>query len=185
MAKRWQKQTAKLNPNHNWQAKAGYQIFVADRGAVRLNFPQGWVVKPADDCIKFHDREPPDETCGLAVSYLRLPSGVDWSQLPLAELSRPAIAKDRRKLRNDGTIHRHPRTDVAIAWTESTFMDPKERRPAVAFLALVRGLNIQALLTFEVWAVDRERFFPVWEEVLHSVQVGLLIKDPTVGEVFH
>jgi hypothetical protein len=185
MAKKWQKQTLKLNPKHNWQARAGYQIFVADRGAVRFNVPQGWVVKPADDCIKFHDLEPPDDNCVLAVSYLRLPPGVDWSQLPLDNLIQPVIAEDRRKLRNNGILHRHPRTDVEIAWTESTFIDPKERRAAIAYLALVRGLNVQALLTFDVWAEDRERFLPVWEEVLRSVQVGLLIKDPTLGEVFH
>ncbi len=43
MAK-WEQQTYKIPKNHNWHAKPGYNVFVADRGAVRFSIPSGWKV---------------------------------------------------------------------------------------------------------------------------------------------
>jgi hypothetical protein len=62
---------------------AGCNVFVADRGAVKFDFPREWVIAPGDDSINLHDKAPPDDDCVLAVSYLRLPP-IDWSGLPLA-----------------------------------------------------------------------------------------------------
>lgn len=185
MAQKWQQKSLKLKPNHTWKAKPGYRIFVADRGAVRLDFPESWVVKPADDCIRFHDAEPPNDTCVLGVSYLRLPPDVDWSALPLAELLKQVSKGGKRKLRNSGQIHHHPRRDLEVAWIEATFIDPKEEREAVACIALARGFNLQSLLTFDYWVEDRARLHPIWKEVLGSLQLGLTIQDPTRGEVLH
>ena len=56
MAK-WKKDKIKLRKNHTWQGKPGYKIFVADKGAVRFNYPQTWVVEPASDCIKMPSDE--------------------------------------------------------------------------------------------------------------------------------
>jgi hypothetical protein len=185
MAQKWQQKSLGLKPNHTWKAKPGYRIFVADRGAVRLDFPENWVVKPAADCIRFHDAEPPNDTCVLGVSYLRLPPDVDWSALPLAELLQQALNGGKRKLRRNGQIHHLPRRDIEVAWIESTFTDPVEKREAFSCIALARGFNLQSLLTFDYWVEDRARLYPIWQEVLSSVQLGLSIKDPTVGETLH
>jgi hypothetical protein len=185
MAKKWHKQTLQLKDNHTWKAKPGYRIFVADRGVVRFNFPEKWVVKPDKDCIKFHDAEPPDESCVLAFSYLRLPPNIDWRALPLADLLKGSIKGDPRKLRSTGKVNQTPRTDLEVAWLESTFIDPEEKREAISYIALARGFNLQSLLTFDYWPEDRVRLLPVWQEVLRSVQLGGYIKDPTIGEIHH
>jgi len=92
----WEKETLKLKKNHGWKGKDGYRIFVADRGAIRFNFPQDWIVAPGDDSINFHDKQPPDDDCRLAVSCMRLPA-IDWTARSLASkrtynMKRPADA---------------------------------------------------------------------------------------------
>lgn len=72
---KWKRQTLKLKENHGWRAKPGYKIFVADRGAVRFDIPQEWIMDPGKDSIKFHDRTPPDDDCLLQVSVLHLSPG--------------------------------------------------------------------------------------------------------------
>jgi hypothetical protein len=185
MAKQWQKSQLQLKANHNWRATPGYKIFVADRGAIKLDYPQKWIVKPAEDCIKFHDAEPPDDNCVLAVSYLRLPPDIDWRELPLAHLLADVVNDDRRNLQHDGRVFKLNRQDIEVAWTESDFIDPVENRAAVACIGLARGYNLQSLLTCDYWADQRQVFRPVWLNVLRSVQLGLTIKDPTVGQVLH
>ena len=92
---RWEKQTLKLTEPHGWHAKAGYNVFVADRGAVRFDIPQAWLVKPDSKTIKFHDREPPDDDCTLALTVMRLPPA-DWSGMPVAGLVASLVEADRR-----------------------------------------------------------------------------------------
>jgi hypothetical protein len=180
----WTKETLGLGIDHTWRAPDGYNIFVADKGAVRLNYPHGWIVKPDSDSIKFYDREPPDDDCRLAVSYIRLPP-IDWSDLPLSRLVDAAIQGDSR-----GITHRSDFIDVVrpgleICWVELTFFDKTLKRTAHSRLCIGRGSNIQSLLTFEFWPEDREKFDPAWNEVIRSLDLGLHIEDPTKGEVIH
>ena len=59
MAK-WDKRTIKLNHAHGWHSRPGFKIFVADRGAVRFDFPDDWLVIPEENgTIKFHDKPTP------------------------------------------------------------------------------------------------------------------------------
>jgi hypothetical protein len=183
MAK-WKRQTHKLKDKHGWRGKPGYKIFVADRGAVRFNFPENWTVIPDPDSIKLYDRQPPDDTCRLAVSYMRLPP-VDWSGLPLARLVEVAIEGDERGTVEKGPIVEVQRPDLELAWTEVSFIDPTERREARSRLCLGRAANIQSLITFDFWPEDVARHDPVWEEVLRSLQLGRYVSDPTVGDVVH
>src|SRR5207247_11148571 len=86
---RWERRKDSRPENHGWTAPESYNVFVADRGALRLNFPDGWIVKPGEASICFHDREPPEDRCCIEVSYLRL-QPIDWSGLPLPELLKSA-----------------------------------------------------------------------------------------------
>jgi hypothetical protein len=181
---RWEKQTLQLGAGHTWKAAPGYKVFVADRGAVRFNFPQGWVVVPASDCIELYDKQPPEDDCRLAVSYLRLPP-LDWSGLPLAELITTAAEGDRRKLLSRSDIVSVPRPDLELAWTEVRFMDSQENREACSRLAIARGANLQALITFDFWVDEASGLEPVWSEVLRSVELGRYVDDPTIGDVLH
>ena len=64
----WLKEKYKLKKNHNWKAPDGYRIFVADRGAVRFNIPDGWIVEPDADCVvnRVGDRGRRRHRCDLA-----------------------------------------------------------------------------------------------------------------------
>jgi hypothetical protein len=97
------KDEIKLRRKHTWKATPGCRIFVADRGAVRFDIPQDWVVVPDSDCIKLHDKAPPDDDCVLAVSYMRLPP-IDWSELRLASLVEVANEGDTRPIYDFGAI---------------------------------------------------------------------------------
>ncbi len=66
------------------------------RGAVRFDFPQGWIMEPGTPSFKFYDGAPPDDI-RLEVSYNQLPP-VDWSKLPLSELLESVVTDDYRKL---------------------------------------------------------------------------------------
>lgn len=176
----WVKETLKLKKSHSWKSKPGYRIFVADRGAVRFDFPQDWILKPASDCIKLHDVEPPDDTCTLAVSYIRLPP-IDWSGLPLSQLVRTVVEDDEREVLSKGEVVEVKRPDLEISWAEVCFIDPGENREAFSRICLGRGSGIQSLITFDFWPEDRTRLEPVWDEVLASLQLGLHIEDPTAG----
>ena len=48
----WEKRTFKLPEHHGWTATEGFNVFIADRGAVRLNYPQDWVIKPQLRTVK-------------------------------------------------------------------------------------------------------------------------------------
>ena len=183
MAK-WNKQTLKLKKNHTWTARPGYRIFVADQGAVRFDIPQDWVIIPDSDSIKFHDRQPPDDDCALACSYMRLPP-IDWSGLPLSQLVQQIVDGDTRGITSQGEMHNLQRPDLEIAWTEVIFIDPTERRQARSRILLGRGSNIQPLITFDFWEEDAARLSPVWDEVIRSLELGLEIKDPTRGHTLH
>lgn len=183
MAK-WKKQIFKLKENHGWKAKPGYNIFVADQGAVRFNFPQEWIMIPGSNSITFHDQQPPDDNCRLEVSIMYLPP-IDWSGLPLSQLIPEVIRGDHRNIISQGNIHYVQRDDLELAWTEVVFIDPTELREARSRICLARGSNIQPLITMDFWTEDRDWVSPVWDEVLRSLELGSHVKDPTRGPILH
>jgi hypothetical protein len=61
----WKKRVYKLDANHKWKSKPGYQIFVADWGAVRFDFPTGWIPVPVEISIRLCDKQPPDNDAAL------------------------------------------------------------------------------------------------------------------------
>ena len=180
MAK-WKKEIYKLKDKHRWEAKPGYKIFVANRGAVRFDFPQDWVIHPDAQSIKLHDREPPDDDCRLEVSFNLLPP-IDWSGLPLPQLLRDSLKGDERDLVPVGEVVNINRRDLRLAWAEYSFTDPIENRPAYTRVLLGIGGNVQCLITFDFWADDAPRLAPVWDEVVRSLKLGVPIQDPTTGE---
>jgi hypothetical protein len=184
MAKqKWDKRTLKLPEKHGWHARPGTKIFVADRGAVRLDFPDTWVVIPDPDSIKFHDKTPPDDDCTLALSVMRLPPDVDWSGLRLGTLVGHLIEKDSREITSRGEVVEITRLQLELAWAEVRFTDPtQENRPARSRICLARNANVQPLITFDFWEDDAARFTPVWDDILRSLRVGEPILDPRLGQ---
>ncbi|HEV2295561.1 MAG TPA: hypothetical protein VGR35_17060 [Tepidisphaeraceae bacterium] len=182
----WTKTTIPLPADHGWSAAPGYQVFVADRGAVQLQFPEGWVVLPEEGgTIAFHDRQPPDDDCVLRVSIMRLPPEIfDFAelerQLPLDGLVRQLLSQDKRpEAALDQEIRSVQRPDLSLAWGEVRFTDPAQQRPARSRMCLARGRGIQPLITMDFWESDLARVSPVWDQVLRSLRVGVIIGDIT------
>ena len=184
--KLYRRETISIPSKTNWKAKPGCKIFVADRGAVRFEFPREWWVKGDPDSIKFRDRKPPHDDCVLAVSYLRLPPA-DWQALPLSDLIAHATEKstERRGIHAWGEIVADRRIDLELAWRQGFYTDAKEDREAATRLCLARRNCVQALLTMDCWASELERFVPVWDHVLASLELDEPFTDPWVGPRVH
>lgn len=175
MAKRkWQKETYKLPKNHGWTARPGYNIFVADRGAVRFNIPEAWVIKPTEGgSIKFHDREPPDDDCLLEMSLIRVHPDIDLTGAPLNTFVVDMVKDDPRGVRWCGEVFEVRRPPLEVAWTQGHFEDEtQEGRPARCRWLLARSANIVPFITMDYWVDDAPRFEPVWDEVLASLRVA-------------
>ena len=161
----------------------GYKIFVADRGAVRFDFPEDWLIIPGDDSIKFHDKQPPDDDCTLAMSVIRLPPG-DWSGLKLSFLVGKIVEDDPRDATLVGEVVDVHRTDLDLAWAEVSFIDPNEKRPARSRTCLARASNVQTLITFDYWEDHAPQLVPIWDEILSSLRVAEPILDPRMGQPY-
>jgi hypothetical protein len=174
----------RLKDNHTWNAPEGYKILVVERGLVSFNFPESWLLVKMQP-VEIHDGEPPDDNARLMMSFWRLPPGVDWAGLPLAPMLVQSVEEKEgeREILSTSEVYRPPRTDLEMVWLEQGFMDPEEHREAFSRIAIARGWDVQALVTFDFWATDRARFAPVWDECMRSLQLGRKIEDPTKGAV--
>jgi hypothetical protein len=165
---------------HGWLARPGHKIFVADRGAVRFDFPQNWVVSPGAHSIAFHDRTPPDDDCRLELSFVRLPP-VDWSGLPVAGLVEAAVGGDERTRDSWAPPHDVSRGDMEMAWRERRFLDLATGQPARSRICVARQPPIQSLLTFDFWESDLSTCERAWQTVIETLELGVYIADPQQG----
>lgn len=172
----WEKVTRPMPSGHQWKCSAGHNLFIADRGAVRFEFPEKWITKPdAEGTIGLHDRTPPDDDCALRVSILRLPpvAAVELDRaLPLDGLVQASVARDGRGTQWDGVLHRVTRPDVQIVWAHMTFTDPESKRAARSRLCLSRARGIQPLITMDYWDDQAKVYEPVWDHVIKTLRVA-------------
>jgi hypothetical protein len=169
----------KLKEGHTWRCKPGYKIFVLGQGALRFDVPRDWVVQPDERSVKLYDRQPPDDNCRLEVSLLRH-SQIDWTGLPLDQLILNAVAEKPGEAIPE--IRRQSRPGIELVWVEKAFIDPQLGNPARTRIALVRGTHAHAVITLDFWEADAGRVVPVWDEVIGSMDLGLQVRDPTLGE---
>ena len=172
----------RLRSRHGWRARSGCKIFVADRGAVRFDYPQDWVVSPDDDSVKLYDKEPPDDDSRLAVSYVRL-LPIDWSGLPVAALVEAGMGGDKRPIDTWGPIREARRGDLELAWREMSYLDSAEKREARSRMCIARRSTLQCLITFDFWAADLDECGAAWETVLETLELGEFVADPRRGPV--
>jgi hypothetical protein len=168
-----------LRRDHTWRARPGCRIFVADRGALRFDYPDTWVVQPDATSVSFFDRDPPDDECRLTVSIQQLPP-VDWSSLAVASLL-TAVVPGGVGEGAPGPVHVTQRGDLELAWRDLRSMDDASARQACSRTCLARGGEVQALLTFDFWVDDLERCDRVWRVVLDTLELGRTVADPTRG----
>ena len=171
----WKSRVVDLPHDHGWSAKPGNSIFVANRGAVRFEYPSGWVITPDGDSICLHDAAAPDDNMRLQVSVLRLgPDGssMDWSAMPsLADMmENTVLADDARRRTREGPMLGASRRNLEYLWLEMDFEDPAGKRKAHSRACLARGGNVQAFITMEYWPEDRRVAAKVWNDMLESLK---------------
>jgi hypothetical protein len=178
------KETFPLAASHRWKAAPGYNILVADAGAVRFEYPHGWVVRPQPNGnLQVHDREPPADECRITMTVFRLPplgKGASWEDLPLDQLMHSITVerarkkqrkKDRgRKQLSDAVLVKRP--DLSYAWCESSWPDPENGRTVFCRQVLARARGVQPLITFDYYASRADDFRPVWEHLVASLRLG-------------
>jgi hypothetical protein len=178
----WEKEELKLRSGHGWRARPGHRIFVIDRGAMRFDYPQEWIVIPGERSVALHDQAPPNDEIRLEVSYLRLPS-IDWSGLSLASLVEAGMDGEDRSIHTRGPISEIRRDDLELAWREIGFVDSAEKRDARSRLCIARRSNLQCLITFDFWATDLPRCDTVWNTIVATLQMGERVAEPERGPI--
>lgn len=177
---KWIKETLELDQNHGWQSREGYNVFVAGRGAVRLDVPRGWKMEMDETSVKFTDEDPPDDNCRLEVSYNHIPQA-NWKDLPLKGIVKKLIREDTRDILEVGDVVKLSRQTAQIVWGELKFLDSNENREAYSRICVGLGSGIQCLVTFDYWVDDAEKLMPIWDVALESLTLGMYIQDPRTG----
>ena len=168
-----------LKKDHQWTATAGFRIAALDRGAIRFEFAQDWICIPDEDSVKFYDSEPPADNCRLAVSRQSFSDGAD--RLSLDDLVIAITRDDPRGLRRTTELNHVRRPAMELVWLEFQFTDPTLKYEARTRFCLARGAGVYALVTFDFWQEDHEKFIPLWDHVLETLTLGEFILDPTSG----
>jgi hypothetical protein len=177
MAK-WHGETYKLPKDLKWPVRRGYKSFVADRGTVRFDIPDDWVIEPGDNSIKFLDKPSPDDTCTLEMSVFHLRPGPDWTKLPLVQLLTDVTKDSNFEVLSRREPVYQRRGDLEIVWLETRYVEPEEHREARSRTCMARRGLIQPLFTFAFWPEDARRVLPAWNELLRSLRLGEYVAFP-------
>lgn len=173
----------RLKKNHGWKSEPGCSIFVADRGAVRFDILQGWVIEPGEKTsVKVMDRKSPDDDCTLEMTIFYLRDDIDWSGLPVARMVNEVAPEDPENPVE--VLERLPteefaRDGMTVAWNGKRYIDADERREACSRLLVARKWNIQPLITFAYWADAAPRAERAWKILLKTLVLGDYVEDPT------
>ena len=179
MAK-WQTQSMKMAKNHVWKSSPGYKILVLDRGAARIDIPEGWDVSPGENCLEVRDKPGDEGRCLIQITVFPQMQGVDFSTLPLLPLFEQVTGGDEMDIIVRGQVFQERRKDLEIVWRETRYIDPEEKREACTRNCFCRRVGIHVLISFSNWPEDVEEFPPAWEAVLRSLRVGEFV-DPKTG----
>jgi hypothetical protein len=174
-----------LPENHGWRSKPGYQIFVANRGEVRFDYPEHWIIDSRPP-ITLRDHEPPEDRCRLRLLIYRPAPNRKKPAAPIQQVLEDLMDVARAENSDDdpgyplgrGDVTVVQREDLELAWRQSRFFDPYKERETLSRSCAARASGVLPLLTFDFPADDRSRFDPIWNEILTSLQVGHYIEDP-------
>jgi len=153
---------------------------VLDRGLVRFDFPSNWIVEPDEGAVHLHDRPPSVESCDLGASIFRVPAE-HVRELSLDDALRDSLGNDRTPYQQS-EIHHIVRGDLEIAWLEQRYNDAEYKRDARFRVALARG-PVLCLISMNYWSNRAPGLERVWDEVLRTLVMGVMVADPTSSPV--
>lgn len=179
------RQTFRLPDRHRWKAKEGNQIFVANKGDVRFEFPGGWVLDQTSGgegkSVGFYDGRPPNDNIRLEVSVIPILDPRAF-QAPLADVLDGSIEDIGENFkRSEAFAMKLPRHDVALMDLE--YIDPVEKRLAHSLFCLARVGGVHALNSIDYWPEDSKTALAAWEDVLGTLRLGDYLEHPLFGPV--
>jgi len=74
------------------------------------------------------------------------------------------------------------RGDLEIAWLEQRYNDAEYKRDARFRVALARG-PVLCLISMNYWSNRAPGLERVWDEVLRTLVMGVMVADPTSSPV--
>jgi hypothetical protein len=165
-----------LQSGHLWKAAPGCHILLIDSGAVRFDYPKGWVVRPTLKYVFVIDHFPPDDHCLLAVSWRRIPiRALTLSTSGLLDRLAPA---ETRPSDNRGDTVRLFRPPLEAAWTETRFIEPLYGAEVCTRLCVARADCTQAILLLDYRPGSESAVDAVWKTLLDTLVIGDYIEDP-------
>jgi hypothetical protein len=181
---KWEKRRLKLKKNHGWTSEPGCHVFVADRGAVRFDILQGWVIEPGEKgSIKLTDKTPPDDDGTLEMSIFYLNDQIDWTNLKVASLVEDIGHKDDPEnpveVLERLDMQTFERDGMTVAWCGKRYIDAETGREACSRILVARKWNIQPLFTYAYWADDPGNLAKAWDILLKTLVLGDYVEDPT------
>lgn len=154
---------------------------MAERGAVRFDYPDTWVAVPDETSISFYDREPPDENCRLTVSVMQL--GAVGGRAPRLSILLESMLQGEEPVGTNGPIQEVRVGEIDVAWRELRFIDTALGREARSRTGVARQGTLQCLLTFDYWADAAERCVWAWATVLETLALDRSITGARPDEV--
>jgi hypothetical protein len=171
----------KPDSSHRWQAKPGCRILVMGGGAVRFDFPQNWIASVDSKYVRLIDREPPDDNCGLMVSWRYIPAAMAAVRMHYLIREITLEPSDARPIVRRSPIFSVFRPPLEAAWRQMHFWDGGRRREGCTRVCLARGGCTWATIVFDFWPEDEIRLYPMWATILETLAVGDYIDDPLTG----
>ena len=177
------KQTFRLPKRHRWKAKEGNQIFVANKGDVRFEFPGDWVFDRTSGgegkSVRFYDGHAPNDNIRLEVSVIHALHPLALGA-PLAEVLNGSIEDIGDSCqRSEAFAMKLPHHELALL--ELEYIDPVEKRPAHSLFCLARAGGVHALISIDYWPEDSKTALAAWEDVLGSLRLGDYMEHPFFG----
>jgi len=152
-----------------------------NRGAVRFDFPNSWIVGVDSRYVRIVDRKPPEDRCGLIVSCRQV--SLRMMDAPMHELLRDVTAEDEEDPSASvcGPIIRLFRPPLEAAWRQMRLIERFKGRDVCTRICMARGGRALATIIFDFWPEDELNLHEVWSNLLETLAVGDFIEDPASG----
>lgn len=195
MSTNWDMQAFDLPENHGWSAKPGNRIFIGDKGAIRFEVPDGWIMEFSKDgrAFLFFDRKPTqDANIRLDVrvrNMFAMNPNVDWfdvppwDQPPITEWLKKNMVNDERNPIKVGPPFTINLDGMTVTWGELDFIDPLEKRLAHTRLcyAMKTSVALLSIIAMDFWHEQSPQAHSAWNDMLGTLKLGEFMESPFYG----
>ena len=172
-------QTFELPHDHGWKAAPGHKVFVANRGDVRFEFPERFVITHRDEAICFHDAPPPDDACRISLTIWPLPPEAGrrmMDELDLGDLLRQAAEGEGKKTKDraerPGPVTAGRRLNYEWAWLQYAWNDKESGRVVRARTLMARTPRVALLITFEFYRDLQAEYEPTFGHLMATLRLS-------------